>query len=200
MQMTNDLARIIILLGVAVVLPFGIYHRLRSHTDERLDRRQEGWLVLVSLRPLALVFMTGLVAFLLEPSSMAWATCQLPSGVRWAGVGFGVGATVLIYWTFRSLGHNLTDTVVARRDAELVTHGPYRWVRHPLYLATALGVIATTLTTDNGLLAVTGTAAFGMIVVRTSIEEQVLIQRFGDEYLKYMRRTGRFLPRLRINA
>jgi protein-S-isoprenylcysteine O-methyltransferase Ste14 len=39
-----------------------------------------------------------------------------------------------------------------------------------------------------------------MIVVRTSIEEQVLIQRFGDEYLKYMRRTGRFLPRLRINA
>ena len=40
--MTDDLARIILLAGLAVVMPVGIYHRVRAHTDERLDRRQEG--------------------------------------------------------------------------------------------------------------------------------------------------------------
>ncbi len=60
--MTDDLARIILLVGFAVVAPVGIYHRLRSRTDERLDRRQEGWLILLSLRPLALACMVGLAA------------------------------------------------------------------------------------------------------------------------------------------
>ena len=120
MEMTDDLARLILLVGFAVVAPVGIYHRVRSRTDERLDRRQEGWLILLSLRPLALAFMAGMVAFLVKPSSMAWASFHLPNWARWSGVGLGAGAAGLIIWTFRSLGHNLTDTVVTRRDATLI--------------------------------------------------------------------------------
>jgi protein-S-isoprenylcysteine O-methyltransferase Ste14 len=197
MEMTDGLARMILLVGFAVVAPVGIYHRVRSRTDERLDRRQEGWPILLSLRPLAFVFMAGLVAFLVEPSSMTWASFYLPSWARWSGVGLGVAAGGLLIWTFRSLGHNLTDTVVTRRDATLITHGPYRWVRHPFYLAFALAVIANTLVTANAFLAISGTAAFFVIVARTAIEEQMLIERFGRDYQDYMRHTGRFLPRIR---
>ncbi len=195
--MTDDLARIILLAGFAIVMPVGIYHRVHSSTDERLDRRQEGWLILLSLRPMALAAMVGLVAFLIEPSWMAWASFHLPNWARWSGVGFGVGSGVLLIWTFRSLGHNLTDTVVTRRNATLVTHGPYRWVRHPFYLAFAVAVMANTLITANLYLAITGAAAFLAIVARTSIEERQLIDRFGRDYVDYMRRTGRFLPRIR---
>ncbi len=195
--MTDDLARIILLLGFAAVAPVGLYHRLRSRTDERLDRRQEGWLILLSLRPLALAYMAGLVAFLIEPSWMAWASLHLANWARWIGVGLGVGGAALIIWTFRSLGHNLTDTVVTRRDATLVTHGPYRWVRHPFYLAFAMAVIANALVTANGFFAIIGAAAFLAIVARTSIEERKLIDRFGRDYVEYTRRTGRFLPRIR---
>ncbi len=197
MEMTDGLARIILLVGVAVVAPVGIYHRMRSRTDERLDRRQDGWLILLSLRLLALAFMVGLLAFLVEPSSMAWASFHLPNWARWSGVGLGIAAGGLLIWTFRSLGHNLTDTVVTRRDATLITHGPYRWVRHPFYLAISIAVIANTLITANAFLAISGTAAFLVIVVRTSIEEQKLIERFGTSYMDYMRHTGRFLPRIR---
>ena len=109
----------------------------------------------------------------------------------------GVGAGGLLIWTFRSLGHNLTDTVVTRRDATLVTHGPYRRMRHPFYLAFATAVIANTLVTANGFLAVTGTVAFLVMVGRTSIEEKNLIKRFGRDYVDYKRRTGRFLPQIR---
>ncbi len=197
MQMTDELARVILLVGFALVMPVGIYHRVRSCTDERLDRRQEGWLILLTLRPLALAFMAGLVTFLIEPSWMAWASFQLPDWARWSGAGLGVGAGGLLIWTFRCLGHNLTDTVVTRRDATLVTHGPYRWVRHPFYLAFAMAVIANTLITANGFLAITGTTAFLAIVARTPIEERKLVDRFGNDYVDFMRRTGRFLPRIR---
>ena len=112
-------------------------------------------------------------------------------------MGLGVGSGGLLIWTFRSLGHNLTDTVVTRRNATLVTHGPYRWVRHPFYLAFAVAVMANTLITANLYLAITGTAAFLAIVARTSLEESKLIDRFGRDYVDYMRQTGRFLPRIR---
>jgi protein-S-isoprenylcysteine O-methyltransferase Ste14 len=165
-------------------------------TDERLDRRQEGWWILLTLRPLALVSVVGLVAFLIQPRWMAWASMPLPSWARWIGVVLGAGAGGLIIWTFRCLGHNLTDTVVTRRNATLVTHGPYRWVRHPFYLAFAMAVIANTLVTANWFLGATGFAAFMAIFARTSIEERNLIDRFGRDYLQYMERTGRFLPRI----
>jgi protein-S-isoprenylcysteine O-methyltransferase Ste14 len=197
MQMTDELARIILLAGFAVFAPVGVFHRLRARTDERLDRRQEGWLVLLTLRPLALVFMAGMVAFLVEPASISWASIHLPGWARWCGAGLGVAAGGLLTWTFRTLGHNLTDTVVTRRDATLVTSGPYRWVRHPFYLAFALAVIANSLLTANAFLAIVGTATFLVIVARTPIEEQKLIERFGPPYVDYMRKTGRFLPRIR---
>jgi protein-S-isoprenylcysteine O-methyltransferase Ste14 len=197
MELTDDLARTILLVGFVVVAPIGIYYRLRSRTDEKLDRRQEGWFILLSLRLLALAFMAGLIAFLVKPSAMSWASFNLPSWLRWSGVGLAAAASGLVIWTFRTLGHNLTDTVVTRRDATLVIDGPYRWVRHPFYLAFAIGVIANTLVTANAFLAMTGIAAFLVIVSRTSIEEQKLVERFGADYLDYMRRTGRFLPRIR---
>ena len=150
--MTDDMARIILLVGFAVVAPVGVYHRLRSRTDERLDRRQEGWPILLSLRPLALACMVGLAAFLIEPSWMAWASVRLPNLARWIGVVFGLVAGGLLTWTFHSLGHNLTDTVVTRRNATLVIHGPYRWVRHPFYLACGMAVMANALVTANGYL------------------------------------------------
>lgn len=195
--MTDNTARLILLVGFALVMPAGFYYRLRARTGERLDRRQEGWLILLTLRPFALTAMIGLLAYLIAPNWMRWSSLHLPGWARWTGVVIGTAAGLLIVWTFRWLGHNLTDTVVTRRHATLVTHGPYHWVRHPFYLAFGLAVVANTLITDNWFLAVTAGAAFLAIVARTSIEERNLINRFGDDYVAYMQRTGRFVPRVK---
>ena len=102
----------------------------------------------------------------------------------------------LLFWTFQSLGRNLTDTVVTRREHTLVTHGPYRWVRHPFYGVVLLWGLSMTLLTANWLIAVLGLAAIAMLVRRTTIEEAKLTERFGDEYRSYAAKTGRFFPRL----
>ena len=196
MKMTDDLARTILLVGFVMLVPVGIYYRLRSRTDEKLDRRQEGWPILLGLRLLAFFYMAGLMVFLVKPSAMAWASFSLPDWLRWSGVGLVAAAGGLALWTFRTLGHNLTDTVVTRRDATLVIDGPYHWVRHPFYSAFVIGVIANTLVTANAYLAITGIATLLVIIGRTSIEERKLVERFGSSYLDYTRRTGRFLPRI----
>jgi protein-S-isoprenylcysteine O-methyltransferase Ste14 len=54
--------------------------------------------------------------------------------------------------------------------------------------------VAMSLVAANWFLAVTGVFAVGLLVIRTRIEEEHLIARFGDDYRSYMQRTGRFLP------
>ena len=189
--------RFILILGFAAIVPIGAYHGVKSQaTGEKLDRRQEGIFILVTLRPFGIVTMIGLVTYMINPALMAWSSVALPSWLRWVGVVLGITGGLLLVVTFRTLGKNLTDTVVTRAEHTLVTRGPYRWVRHPFYLATALAVVANSLVTANWFLALTGGGLFGLLVLRTRTEEEKLIERFGEDYSEYMERTGRFLPRL----
>jgi len=196
--MSDDFAyRAVMIAGMAVFAPVGLYYRIRAHrAGGSVGRREEGWFMLLTLRPIAAVSMASFVAYLIEPRWMAWAHVPLPPALRWCGAPIGLLAGALIVWTFHNLGTNLTDTVVTRAGATLVTRGPYRWVRHPFYAAFALAVIANSLMTANAFVAGSATTAFLLVVARTRKEEENLIRRFGDEYRDYMRRTGRFVPRV----
>jgi protein-S-isoprenylcysteine O-methyltransferase Ste14 len=196
----DRLFRLVLVASALLLFPIAIYHRVRSQaTGESLDRRQEGLFILLTLRPVGLAHMAGLIAYMIEPSRMAWAALPLPAGLRWTGVGLGVLGGGLLVWTLRALGPNLTDTVVTRRRHSLVTSGPYRFVRHPFYGCVALSMLANGLTAANWFLLATGVAVVGLLAIRTRTEEEKLIDRFGDAYRQYMARTGRFLP-LRAGA
>jgi protein-S-isoprenylcysteine O-methyltransferase Ste14 len=178
-----------------LTLPIGVYHRLKSQsTREKLDRRQEGLFILVTLRSVGLAFWLGLIAWMVDPGWMSWSSVPLPTWLRWTGVGNVVIACGLTIWTLCSLGKNLTDTVVTRQQHTLVMHGPYRWVRHPFYDSAALLVVAGSLTAANWFLFVNGIVLFCLLVIRTRTEEENLVARFGDSYRAYQERTGRFLP------
>ena len=142
--------RLIPTLGIAAFLLVAPYHRVRSQAGgEKLDRRQEGLFILLTLRPCGLAAMGGPVAFVLDPAWMAWASVPLPAALRWAGVAIDLPTVALGIWTFRSLGRNITDTVVTRHEHALITSGPYRYVRHPFYVTTALAFAANSLTAAN---------------------------------------------------
>jgi protein-S-isoprenylcysteine O-methyltransferase Ste14 len=181
--------------GLLTVFPVAIYHRLKAHaTGESLDRTQEGWFILLTLRPIGLFGIGALFVYLLSPRTLAWGDVSLPDWLRWSGIAaFGAGA-VLLAWTLRTLGPNLTDTVVTRANHALVTSGPYRWVRHPFYGAIALLMIGAGVAAANAVVLVPFTLVYTLLVIRTNAEEARLIARFGDDYRHYMRRTGRFLP------
>jgi protein-S-isoprenylcysteine O-methyltransferase Ste14 len=81
------------------------------------------------------------------------------------------------------------------RDHALVTWGPYRYIRHPSYMGYFLMFLSLPLIMLNpvALLPLTGIPGYLSVARR---EEELLIQRFGEEYRDYMDRTGGFLPRI----
>lgn len=188
--------RLIMLAGFVILLPIGIFHRLKARTGEKLDRRQEGFFILVTLRLAGITGMLGVPAYLINPAWLAWAAMPLPNWLRWMGAGIGVIGELMFIWTLRNLGRNLTDTVVTRQHHTLVTTGPYRWIRHPFYTSAALLIPASFLVAANWFFLAIGLAVFLLLAIRTRKEEENLIARFGDSYRNYMQRTGRFVPRL----
>ncbi len=118
-------------------------------------------------------------------------------GLRAIGALIAVGSVPLLYWVFSSIGANISETVLTKRDHELVTGGPYRWVRHPLYAVSLLMFFSMGLMAASWLImlyALAGVVIFRLIVIPK--EEQRLIEAFGAEYSNYQSRTGALLPRV----
>ncbi|MDP3070730.1 MAG: isoprenylcysteine carboxylmethyltransferase family protein [Opitutaceae bacterium] len=174
----------------------GIPHRLRADRAGGAVSRQGDprwfWIATWLVTP---VLALTCVAFLVQPRWVDFARLDAPAWLRWLGVPVGVAGLALFAWMFRHLGLNVTSTSVPRAAATLVTSGPYRWIRHPMYAATLLLVIAVTLLTANALVLASGLAMFALLAARSRVEEQRLIGKFGGAYRAYQARTGRFLPR-----
>jgi protein-S-isoprenylcysteine O-methyltransferase Ste14 len=134
--------------------------------------------------------------YLINPAWMAWSKIGLSEWVRWLGVGLGILCTLGIYWLFSNIGSGITPTSATRKEHKLVTSGPYRWVRHPLYTFGSSMFVAFGMMADNWFIAVLGLLAFIGMAIRAPKEEANLIEKFGDEYREYMKHTGRFLPKL----
>ena len=175
----------------------GGYHRVQSQrSGERLDRTKESWPLLIGVRLTGLLTAGCILASLAKPAWLTWASYPLPVTARWIGVAGLAGSILWLIWMFHTLGRNLTDTVVTRRDAFFVNYGPYRWVRNPMYTGVLLLGIALGLALANWLVPVAASLTFTLLALRTRREEQYLIERFGDQYRSYMQRVGRFFPKL----
>jgi protein-S-isoprenylcysteine O-methyltransferase Ste14 len=189
--------RLAVVAQLVAYVPIGLFFRLRSlRTRERLDRRQEGWLILVSLRLSGLAMAVATIAYCFRPGLIEWAQVSLPIAVRWAGAPLALGGAALFAATLRTLGANLTDTVVTREAHTLVTGGPYRWVRHPFYLSALLGGLGTALLSASLLIFGATLVVHALLVLRTPIEERHLAARFGEPYEDYRRRVPAFWPRI----
>lgn len=174
------------------------YHRLQAgKSGERITRRDEGVLLAVVLRLAGLCLWLATVGYLVNPAWLAWAQWPLPAWVRWIGACAGLLFVGLIYWTLTNLGKNLTDSVMTRAAATLVTSGPYRWVRHPFYVCVGLLITAVALLSANWLIGASGLLVMLLLVIRTPREEQKLLEKFGDSYKAYVAATGRFWPKWR---
>jgi protein-S-isoprenylcysteine O-methyltransferase Ste14 len=185
---------------IALSLAFvavGSYHRVQSQrSGERLDRSREGWPLLIGIRLLGFLTLGSAAAWLWKPAWFGWASQPLSAGVRWMGVACFGGSVLWLMWMFHTLGRNLTDTVVTRRDAQFVDGGPYRFVRNPMYTGVLMLGLSLGLALGTWLLPLSASLMFALFALRTRIEERYLIERFGDRYRRYMTRVGRFFPRL----
>jgi protein-S-isoprenylcysteine O-methyltransferase Ste14 len=177
------------------------YHRRRARVQgEIIPRRREGPLLMAGRALVALLLFGGAAAYVANPAWMAWASYDAPVWLRWLGVVLGLFTVPAVHWVLSTLGRNVSETMLTKDHHELVTGGPYRWIRHPLYttgvvLFAALGLMAA----NWFILLFAVLALLSMRLVVVPLEERALLARFGADYHQYIRRTGAMLPRLRTD-
>jgi protein-S-isoprenylcysteine O-methyltransferase Ste14 len=120
---------------------------------------------------------------------------DVPEGVRWLGVALTVLGIAFSLWAMVTLGRHYDLVLEVHQDHELVSRGPYRLVRHPLYTGLGLHFAGVCLATGN-LFLVAGTllVTYPAFYLRARAEERLLREQFGAQYDKYAREVPMLVP------
>jgi protein-S-isoprenylcysteine O-methyltransferase Ste14 len=132
-------------------------------------------------------------SILLVPSidPFRWAPSALSQIVGALGL---VAAVAMLGFSFKALGRATTPNPVPKPDAGLVTRGLYSRIRHPMYTALLTGTLgwALSMRSPFALVAFFNFALF--LHSKATLEESLLVEKFGHNYEAYRARTGKFLP------
>ncbi len=186
------------LILVAFVLHRAYYNRKYPPAEEETVEEQARGGPRRIANLLALPALVSVVLFLIYPRWMDWSAIHLAIWVRWAGVLVAVTGFGLLQWSHQALGRNWSDQPRITRTQSLVTIGPYRWIRHPIYTSFLMILGSSLLISANWFI---GSIWLAMTAIdirsRIDFEEAKLLTRFGETYDSYKRETGGLLPRLR---
>jgi len=164
-----------VLLVTAAVISGYHRHKAEKAGEEHISLQEEGLPIAVALRSSGLVLMLSVLAYLINPSWMRWSSLGLLRWLRWSGAGLGVVSLSLALWIFRTIGKNITSTVQTREQHELVTGGPYRWVRHTIYTVGTLFFVSLSLLAANWFMGLASLSVLVMLLIRLPKEQEKLI-------------------------
>ena len=155
-----------------------------------------------------IVWVPLVTAWMLLPYAAAGASSlpwRLPAFVgempmpllRWAAAAVGLACLGLSVHCWLRMGRNWRMAVAPDQQTELVTTGLYGLVRHPIYALSILLMVCTLVVVPTLPVLAMAVVHIGMMLAKARNEERFLAGRHGVDYLRYMQRTGRFVPRLR---
>jgi protein-S-isoprenylcysteine O-methyltransferase Ste14 len=138
------------------------------------------------------------VEWLLPPALIALRVGEIEADclpVRVIGLVFGLAGVVLLVWASALLGRLLIHEAAVREDHALIETGPYRFVRHPVYAGYLALLLGSGVASLNVCLWLLWPVSLLGILIQAASEEQLLAEKFGQDYERYFRRTGRLIPR-----
>lgn len=143
------------------------------------------------------VFAAGLYLLFGSPSAPGWFNQPLFAvTVPIALAGFGIAACGIAFsiWARLTLGGNWSSSATIKQDHALIVHGPYHAVRHPIYTGILTALLGSAL--QQGLVRSVLAILVCVVALRMKIamEEQLMVQRFGEEYLRYRRNVSTLVP------
>ena len=171
------------------------WYFLKYKQDRKAIFREEGFIVglLASFWGIAILLP---LLYMFTPW-LNFADIELPFWAGWIGIlTFAVGL-FLLWRSHADLGQNWRVTTEIEEGHTLVTNGVFKYIRHPMYSAHWLWSIAQFLLIHNWIAGLASLIIFiPMYFMRVRREEQMMISKFGEEYLSYIGRTGRIIPRI----
>jgi protein-S-isoprenylcysteine O-methyltransferase Ste14 len=189
-----------IIFGGMIVIQTYFATQVRLTGEQKAaDRKaieREGWRcsVVRAIRSLSLIVF--LVLYAINPPWLGVLSAPFPDWIRWMGVALGVLSLVVYAWSRITLGKEWSSPLQIREKHHLVTTGPYARIRHPIYLALMGFLTGSALITANWFVIALLVFSIVDLNLRIPKEEQMMIEEFGYEYIAYMQKTGRLLPKI----
>jgi protein-S-isoprenylcysteine O-methyltransferase Ste14 len=141
----------------------------------------------------------ALISWLIPPIILLAQAVQIPAEwmpVRVLGVALSLYAIVMMPWATRVLGRSYAPGPAVLHEHALVSSGPFRLVRHPIYSAVAALWLGAALGTLNWLLLAPWPMILTGVTRQSRAEEGMLRAKFGDTYNTYAAPKGRLVPKL----
>ena len=125
-----------------------------------------------------------------------FANYTLPAWAGWLGVVILAGAIFVFWRAHADLGLNWSPSLEIREKHELITRGIYGVIRHPMYASQWLWVIAQPLLLQNWIAGFLNLLVFiPFYFLRVKAEEQMMMEKFGDQYHIYTQKVGAVFPK-----
>ncbi len=159
----------------------------RSHGIGHRRRYLTSRLVIIALLICGFI-IPKLRRFLIHGSALASSPVAQAVAVLLGMLGFG-----LAIWARMSLGRNWGDPMSICEEPELITNGPYHWIRHPIYTGVIVAMLGSSLV--GGRLWVFFLVVLAVLCSYSAfVEERLLNKQFPSQYPEYKRRTKMFIP------
>jgi len=160
-------------------------------------RAESAWLT-ATLGALAVLEFGSVFVYLANPSFMEWSAFEVAAPIRWIGTLISCLGAAGEVWAAISLGRSYSPLLRVSEERVVVTSGPYRWIRHPLYAFGLPMMAGWGVAGRNWFILATGTIlVLLLMIIRAPREEAMMLDGFGESYRRYMTRTARFVPRPR---
>jgi len=119
---------------------------------------------------------------------------QLPAWLGYIAIFFVVVGLLIVLLGILSLNVNFSPFPTPKSNASLISHGIYKYIRHPVYAGIIIALLAYALYSFSAFRILITVSLTVVFYFKTNLEEQLLRERFVD-YKDYMKRTGRFFPK-----
>ena len=187
---TNLLGWFLLFMGAAYVIGGPLYiwkrkgeppARQEEHGDRSFWLIQPGFILAIFGAPLEYLFVPAVLPRLL--------------GMQVTGLLLMIVGAFLLSWARRVIRGQFSGHVRIQEGHQLVQSGPYQFVRHPGYLGYLLIVFGIAV----GFSSLSAAASMVLLLLpgliyRINVEEKMLVEAFGQDYLQYAGRTKRLLP------
>jgi protein-S-isoprenylcysteine O-methyltransferase Ste14 len=185
----NDLSLVVPLCWIIFILDWSIS---ALFVKKSLTKQGPGWVIWrVVLALIVIVFVrfdkSGALSFF-RFSFQSFFSFLIPGSVLTVLGLFGA------VWARFYLGRNWSGYATYKENQTLVTTGPYRYVRHPIYTSMILMFIGTILYYGALFISIFFVILGISFILRTRKEEEIMIKLFGEKYTEYMKRTKRLIP------
>jgi protein-S-isoprenylcysteine O-methyltransferase Ste14 len=97
-------------------------------------------------------------------------------------------------WAFKSLGENYSQDILVKKNHQLVTKGPFRIIRHPQYISQILVDLGGAAATLSYIVSPIAVIQIPFILLRASVEDDLMAKHFGIEFSSYKKKSGFVLP------